>query len=399
MKSLQITVSAFILAAAFSGCATTNINTRPGEESYFRTASAEGCDCAKPATTAAGDRTTEDEKAFFTGTESENPRSRNGSTDAAVSADNKAAESAPAHSEETPARIQNNVTIQRNPEGGYFDDSQRTAQKEAESAPRQEVVADNTTPAVVPASTTAGVVPGYNENGEFSEVGTASWYGRDFNGKPTASGEPFDARKLTAAHKRFPLGSLVLVRNMENGRELLVTVNDRGPFVRGRILDLSEYAAELLGYKERGLTTVGVKLVRAGNVSERGLGATAGFYSASGSDAVGGGSNEDETRLRRQQQELINRPAQQRPPEAAESFPAETTQQAYSIQLGVFTEAAKAREFLGSLSSYGQPVQIYTRGSQFVVRAGRFDTRRAAEEFKARLTNAGLTGFITAPAQ
>jgi rare lipoprotein A len=95
----------------------------------------------------------------------------------------------------------------------------------------------------------------------YHEKGLASWYGPNFHGKPTANGETFDMRKVSAAHKTLPLPSIVRVTNLENGRSLVVRVNDRGPFIRGRIIDLSQKAAELLGFVEQGTTLVEVQLI------------------------------------------------------------------------------------------------------------------------------------------
>jgi rare lipoprotein A len=81
----------------------------------------------------------------------------------------------------------------------------------------------------------------------FSERGLASWYGRKFQGRPTASGEPYDLHAMTAAHKTMPIPSYAVVRNPANGREVVVRVNDRGPFVDGRVIDLSWAAAVRLG--------------------------------------------------------------------------------------------------------------------------------------------------------
>ena len=85
------------------------------------------------------------------------------------------------------------------------------------------------------------------EQPDYEEVGMASWYGDAFNGRPTSSGERFDMHQLTAAHKTLPLPGLVEVTNLENGRRLVVRVNDRGPFVDSRIIDLSREAAQELG--------------------------------------------------------------------------------------------------------------------------------------------------------
>ena len=81
----------------------------------------------------------------------------------------------------------------------------------------------------------------------FSESGLASWYGRKFHGRPTSSGEPYDMYAMTAAHKTLPIPSYARVRNPANGREVVVRINDRGPFVDGRIIDLSYTAALKLG--------------------------------------------------------------------------------------------------------------------------------------------------------
>ena len=92
------------------------------------------------------------------------------------------------------------------------------------------------------------------------QVGTASWYGDYFQGKTTASGEPFDMRDFTAAHPSLPLGSFVKVTNLRNGKAVVVRVNDRGPVVDGRIIDVSYNAARALGFKERGVQKVRLDL-------------------------------------------------------------------------------------------------------------------------------------------
>jgi rare lipoprotein A len=96
------------------------------------------------------------------------------------------------------------------------------------------------------------------------QVGTASWYGQIFEGKPTASGEPYDMYDMTAAHLTLPMGSYVRVTNLRNGRAVVVRVNDRGPIVPGRIIDLSYGAAQALQFKARGLQRVRLDLVESG---------------------------------------------------------------------------------------------------------------------------------------
>jgi rare lipoprotein A len=94
------------------------------------------------------------------------------------------------------------------------------------------------------------------------QIGTASWYGEDFDGKATASGEPYDMLDFTAAHLTLPLGSYVRVTNLHNGRSVVVKINDRGPIVPGRIIDLSYNAARALAFDSRGLQQVRLDLLR-----------------------------------------------------------------------------------------------------------------------------------------
>ncbi len=99
------------------------------------------------------------------------------------------------------------------------------------------------------------------ENFEYTETGIASWYGPNFHGKPTANGEIFDQNLITAAHPTLPLPSAVRVTNLDNGRTILLRINDRGPFVRGRIIDLSRRAAQLLGFEKNGTAKVRVEIL------------------------------------------------------------------------------------------------------------------------------------------
>jgi rare lipoprotein A len=93
------------------------------------------------------------------------------------------------------------------------------------------------------------------------QVGVASWYGSYFQGLDTASGEPYNMYDLTAAHLTLPLGTLVKVTNLHNGRAIIVRVNDRGPYVPGRIIDLSYNAARALNFKNKGLQRVRLDVV------------------------------------------------------------------------------------------------------------------------------------------
>lgn len=94
------------------------------------------------------------------------------------------------------------------------------------------------------------------EGPKVEQVGNASWYGPALDGKETASGETFDQSKLTAAHQTLPLGTKAVVTNLENGKSVEVTINDRGPYAKGRKIDLSRAAAQRIGMTKKGVTRV-----------------------------------------------------------------------------------------------------------------------------------------------
>lgn len=100
------------------------------------------------------------------------------------------------------------------------------------------------------------------EQYDLVETGIASWYGPGFDGKKTANGEIFDKRELTAAHRTLQMPSLVRVTNLDNGRSVIVRINDRGPFKRGRIIDVSEKTAELLAFKGNGTAKVKLEVLQ-----------------------------------------------------------------------------------------------------------------------------------------
>jgi rare lipoprotein A len=120
---------------------------------------------------------------------------------------------------------------------------------------RNIVTAPSSMSSVATSSTGSLQTPGYRA------TGLASWYGGAFQGRRTASGEIFDMNLLTAAHRTLPLGTLLLVTDSENGRSVTVTVNDRGPFIAGRIIDLSYAAARQLGIVSQGVADVRIESV------------------------------------------------------------------------------------------------------------------------------------------
>lgn len=167
------------------------------------------------------------------------------------------------------------------------------------------------------------------------EEGIASWYGIPYHGRHTASGEIYDMYKMTAAHRTLPFGTDVRVHDLDNGRDVTVRINDRGPFVAGRIIDLSKAAAQAMGMP--GLARVRLEIL--------GLGAT-------------------------------------------------SEEPVYSVQIGAFRDPARAGRLKSQIeASYG-PVEIqsYDRGDGlfYRVRVGRASSEAAAQELAGKLRSANI---------
>jgi rare lipoprotein A len=115
------------------------------------------------------------------------------------------------------------------------------------------------------------------EDWNYDETGIASWYGEQFHGRYTANGEIFDLNAVTAAHRTLPMPTIAQVTNLENGRTIKIRINDRGPYARGRIIDLSRRSAQLLGFEAKGTAKVRVKIlvpetIQAASLARRGGG-------------------------------------------------------------------------------------------------------------------------------
>jgi rare lipoprotein A len=177
------------------------------------------------------------------------------------------------------------------------------------------------------------------EHVRFVEEGIASWYGKDFHGKYTSNGEIYDMYGMTAAHKTLPLGVSVKVTNQANGRETVVRVNDRGPFIRGRIIDLSYSAANVLGVVGPGTAPVRIEAL--------------GFQEK---DSVG---------------------------HIAYRQPRSYTVDSYSVQVGAFTVQDNARRLSAQLQArygYAGVHEGWVGGQRFYrVRAGRYPNLEVAE--------------------
>ena len=213
-------------------------------------------------------------------------------------------------------------------------------------------------------------------NGEFDEFGYSSWYGPKFHGKPTASGEIFDKTKLTAAHPSLPLGSVVRVKNLENDKEVLVKVNDRGPFVKDRIIDLSEKAAENLEFKDVGIARVGLTVVSKGG--------------AAGESEDMEGLEDEEALLKE------NKPERLTPKKAVTPAPlVKGAPKGQTVQVGVFRNSRLAEDYRKNLSAeYGEKVYLFERDGMFVLQMGDFMDRAKADLLKSKLKEDGVDCFI-----
>ena len=142
----------------------------------------------------------------------------------------------------------------------------------------------------------------------FRQRGIASWYGRDFHGKKTSNGEIYNMYAMTAAHKTLPLGTQVRVHNLENGKKVDVRVNDRGPFVRGRIIDLSYKAANKIGIVGPGTADVELYALGSPSISDGGTSRSyvqGDFYSGNFTFQVGAFLNRENAE--RQKRELAKK--------------------------------------------------------------------------------------------
>ena len=182
----------------------------------------------------------------------------------------------------------------------------------------------------------------------FSQQGIASWYGKAFHGRKTSSGEIYDMYAMTAAHKTLPLGTWVRVEHLETGRQAKVRINDRGPFVQGRIIDLSYTAAHALGMVGSG--TAGVKVTALG---ERRQTATGDTY-----------------------------------------IPGDYHNGIFTFQVGAFVSRENAERLRTRLEGTFAHAHIvsYDRGDAvfYRVRVGRFNDLKSAEEYERCLSNNGF---------
>ena len=205
----------------------------------------------------------------------------------------------------------------------------------------------------------------------YSEVGTASWYGEDFHAKYTANGEVYNMHTLTAAHRTLPLPSIVRVTNLENGRSLVLRVNDRGPFAKNRIIDISKRGAQLLGFQNKGTAKVRVEIM-----------------AEESKDLKQAILNKTETKL-----------AQQLPEDNAGAVRSYTSQQSlkgkYFVQAGSFSSREVADDLTARLTRFGnistRPADV--NGNRYSrVRMGPYTCEADARKALAQIENFGVAG-------
>ncbi len=210
------------------------------------------------------------------------------------------------------------------------------------------------------------------EDPDYGETGIASWYGVPFHGKRTANGAIYDMNALTAAHRTLPMPFQVRVTNLDNGRSIVLTINDRGPYARARIIDVSRRAAQLLGFRERGTAPVRVEAV-AGQGPEKPLIAEAQDPEAPSLPASPTGSVE---------RQALTEVAAFEPAKGPSMF----------VQAGAFTNPENARRLRESLAPLGEvhTTRVTVDGTEvYRVRLGPVTTTENAETLLDKLIGAG----------
>lgn len=224
------------------------------------------------------------------------------------------------------------------------------------------------------------------ENWTYRKEGIASWYGSEFGGRPTANGEIFDPNALTAAHKTLPLPSLVRVTNLENNRTLVLRVNDRGPFVGDRLIDISRRGARDLGFMKKGTARVRVEVLERESrlLKQQTLAAARGGKPSVRAAPRGHVQNADSSVSSPQDLQPVPKPSgRDLPVVGHESW----------IQVGAFSSRENAEAFYDRVSSlHNGQIVLSPPGvtSLFRVRLGPFPTPQAAQQLREKLLKSGF---------
>jgi rare lipoprotein A len=210
----------------------------------------------------------------------------------------------------------------------------------------------------------------------YYQTGIASWYGREFQGRKTASGEKFDMNELTAAHRTIPLGSVVLVKNLDNGKTVKVRINDRGPFKGKRILDLSYAAAKKIDMVGDGEARVGIKVLGAASQDYASDDSTVGDEEASGF------IDDEQPVVPKKKTRIVEK--------------SDETPGGISLQTGAFytkRNAEKQKERIaGLLPDYS--VTVTRDGDLYKVFVTGIRTSKEAERFKRELGRESIDAFV-----
>ncbi len=200
----------------------------------------------------------------------------------------------------------------------------------------------------------------------YDQTGTASWYGKKFHGRKTANGERYDMHAMSAAHKTLPLPTMVRVTNLDNGRSVVVRVNDRGPFVKSRIIDLSYAAARSLGYDKKGTAHVRVQALDGNNVSS---------------------TRNNPPALSKPTRQVSNR---------AVSYPAATQDGGIYVQLGAFSSRSNANQLRQELIDAFPSIRIHhkSRPDLYRVRIGPFHEVSETESIIISLQKQGYNNTV-----
>lgn len=263
----------------------------------------------------------------------------------------------------------------------------------------------------------------------YFQVGLSSWYGDNFQGRLTANGERFDKSKLTAAHRELPLGSIIKVKNLENQKEILVTINDRGPFAEERIMDVTEKAAEELDFRDTGIAKIGISLTKSLTKDNE---PDEGFDEFLDSDV----DSEDEEIINdsKSTEDSSKKVPPTKKEEAKKETPKKETKseskdsknesketknesketknesknsskdskgktkgnqpKGFTVQLGVFKSEEAISKFKDLEKIFNEKVFTFTRDGAYVVQIGDFSTRKSALEFQKKVRAKGFSTFV-----
>jgi rare lipoprotein A len=213
--------------------------------------------------------------------------------------------------------------------------------------------------------------PEYNS---YYQKGFASWYGREFHGRKTASGEKYDMNKLTAAHKELPFGTKIYVKNLENGKEVSVVVNDRGPYKNSRILDLSYAAAKKIGIIGSGEAKVGIRIVKSRNENN--------FNNTESTDDIEAVSG-------RGMENIAEK-------DSGEKYSDHERQDGnFSIQAGAFYSRRNAEKFQKQLERLvDNPVVLVSDRDMYKVRIDKITNKKDAGKVKKMLEDEDISSYI-----